>query len=742
VKFDRIKTILIFLGVFVLAPLTELIPGTLARAIIQLLICIALTVLLILEKENIGGAYDKLIDRIRGGKEQPVSRALEGMQAAGPPVEELNEISLWKKLGFNILAILTGIWLWGGFFASLMMLMKAKISRQAALFTSFSAMVAGAIVYLVLLSIVLWFLKSRRKKDDYPFLIRPREKTFIIYAVMFFLALVLALIYKMVFKTSLIATFKSILITAAVIILAGPLVILIKQFIFYRATRVRNLEETFEEGLAARIRAFCSAQKVRLPILYILEDDSPIQAFTFGYGPPLAWIYLARGMKGALSEQEFETVINHEIGHIKHWDFLAIAAPAIILSSIFEVFSSAGATVQKDVSHPVHMLVILFSIIIINFTVYALQKYLSRTREYYADEFSAGGTGNPDANSTALAKICYGLSGPRNHPDVSVEDMKKAMLWDLKNPWARIIEFLMTHPLTANRTRYMAVLARTIRGSSFFSTATDSLHRYFQFLLDVLVDWGFSLSFLLSVGLVIYITYPGTGILFCIVGFIVILTTLYKYPFLVFNFNDRTARSLMQDEKMSPIRGTPVAVEGRIIGRATPGAKLSADPVVEDETGFAICNYQLVNQKFIPGAGSNDWVRYFNPFFLYHLFLGYFKMEQWQKYDKAKVLGWFRRTGSFGSLEILKIVLNCYACVGKIIGRCPQLLYKLLQLFYINSVHCLRFWGFKDDGYICKQWIVYYSGECVHADLTLSQVFMAVNSTSQRFFGVICMNHF
>ena len=650
-NFQKLKPVLIILAVLLLIPLTELIPNTLIRSIVQFPLCILCTILFFMQREIYGGKYENIVNKIHKKNEIPT----EDLSHTQKQQETLNEISIWKKLGFHLLNVVCIIWIWGGAISSLVMLLSPGMKREASLFISFSILVAGGIVYLAFFSIFLWIFKSRRSKDDYPFLIRPREKTIIIYGIMFFLTIILALIYKKVFRISLVQTVINIVITGVGIILIGPPMVWLRYFIFYNTKRIKDPENYFGSGMAERLKTFCKEKGVRLPFLYEIDDDAPIQAFTYNYGPLLSWVYFSRGMKEALSEKEFETVLKHEVGHIKHWDFLAIAAPAIILSSVFEFFSSGSLLVKEGGGGGMHLLAVGVSIAVINFAIYALQKYLSRTREYYADEFSAEGVGDPDANSSALAKICYGLAGPKNKPHVSVEDMKKAMSWDLKNPWARTMEFLMTHPLTANRTRYMSVLANTIKGGSQFSTASDSIHRYFQFILDVIADWGFSLSLAFSVLLIISIARPVPGLFYIIAGGILLVSTFYKYPFLIFSFQDKKARTLMQDLKASPVRGTPVIVKGSIIGRRSPGARLCAHPVLEDESGFVACDYQLINTQIIPGANDNFWMQYLNPFFIYHLVLGYLKMKEWIKYDEVKILGWFRRMGSSGNLEILKI---------------------------------------------------------------------------------------
>src|SRR5262249_19929129 len=106
--------------------------------------------------------------------------------------------------------------------------------------------------------------------------------------------------------------------------------------------------------------------------------------------------------------------------------------------------------------------------------------YLSRTREYLADAFSAEHVEGRHLAS-ALVKIAYGivsvedteatqslLQSTRHMGVIDVKNARytgleaesdlrnpqrasEAMLFDAHNPWARLIEFNSTHPLTGMR---------------------------------------------------------------------------------------------------------------------------------------------------------------------------------------------------------------------------------------------------------------------------------------------------
>src|SRR5439155_16915616 len=137
-------------------------------------------------------------------------------------------------------------------------------------------------------------------------------------------------------------------------------------------------------------------------------------------------------------------------------------------------------------------------------------------REYFADEASAVMTRDPNALSSALVKIAYGLavqqdqvaatrkSGRAFDPAASLAGlgissmrassgfamaaadatgrfspgiMARVMQWDLKNPWARWFEFNSTHPLTARRIEAMSRLAQRMQIPPLYSIeSNESAH--------------------------------------------------------------------------------------------------------------------------------------------------------------------------------------------------------------------------------------------------------------------------
>jgi heat shock protein HtpX len=160
------------------------------------------------------------------------------------------------------------------------------------------------------------------------------------------------------------------------------------------------------------------ADKVGLPMpkLATVPSNTP-NAFTFGRSTSGATLAVHEGLIRQLNEAEVKGVIAHELGHVKHKDYIVmtvLSALPLIAYYIAQVTLYAGAFSGGRRNEKDNSGAILLVIGIISFAIYiatfAIVMRLSRLREHYADAFSAYATGSPRALESALAKITYGLS--------------------------------------------------------------------------------------------------------------------------------------------------------------------------------------------------------------------------------------------------------------------------------------------------------------------------------------------
>jgi Zn-dependent protease with chaperone function len=243
----------------------------------------------------------------------------------------------------------------------------------------------------------------------------------------------------------------------------------------------------------------------------IIHDNNP-NAFTYGHTKKRARIVITEGILNYLDENEQLAVIAHECGHIVHRDFIwmtvAAAIPLVCYSFYQGLWTFARVSARSGGDDDAASIGIVAAVVAIGaWIAFWISHYivllLSRVREYYADSFSAGATGDPGALSRALVKIAYGMvkedaaTYQRAHDeslspaarkqaakqgafntgmralgifdvasaknlamssygrgmDLNEEIVAEAAQWELSNPWGRFLELSSTHPLPAKRIR-------------------------------------------------------------------------------------------------------------------------------------------------------------------------------------------------------------------------------------------------------------------------------------------------
>jgi hypothetical protein len=271
--------------------------------------------------------------------------------------------------------------------------------------------------------------------------------------------------------------------------------------------------------------------------------------------------------------------------------------------------------------------------------------FLSRIREYYADEFSVKATNNSDALASALIKVAYGiLARPEEKKQVELmqgtrtlgimdfkaakgiglayiaclklkswEPIQRAFLFDLKNPWAFIYELNSSHPLVAKRIKRIEKI-KDVKAFDFDKIEKYSLDKeklYKNFLKDIffeLLPFIFFIPILISPIVISFIIgnfnpLKPTSVVSAIkaffnlmsfsligLGLSIIAKTLYRYS--SENPKKTTILELMGDIYASPIRGVAVELDGAIVGRGVPGLIVSEDMMFQDETGLIYLDYE------------------------------------------------------------------------------------------------------------------------------------------------------
>lgn len=375
------------------------------------------------------------------------------------------------------------------------------------------------------------------------------------------------------------------------------------------------------------------------PKLGIIHDRNP-NAFTYGSGRWNSRIFMTEGCFEFLDDEEAASVMAHELGHVTNRDFIVMTVANTVVQILYLIAIYSWRFGQRGRNRAATA---LFGVAVLSYIFYFIGEYmvlyLSRVREYYADEFAAEYT-DPDAMSTALVKVAYGilvteddeelvratknigLMNPKASKDEALayhnsgrsvdagSELAQSFLFDLKNPWARLGELRSTHPLTGKRVKRlsgMSVQPVFDFDAILRRNPVDMRRMYREFFTDAgalflptVVAVGFPLFYL---GGAVLEVVPLDILLFAggwlaAVGVALLARNLYKYP--RGEPEEGTVLGAMADPYASPVRGKNLKLDGELIGRGQAGYRFSEDLMFKDETGLMYLRYE----SWLPVLGN------------------------------------------------------------------------------------------------------------------------------------------
>jgi heat shock protein HtpX len=304
-------------------------------------------------------------------------------------------------------------------------------------------------------------------------------------------------------------------LTGLIIALVGSALFILFQYaigpvIVAASTRLHYLKPGENPWLENIVKEIAEKSGLPMPRLAVVPNDTP-NAFTFGRTTSSATLAVHEGLLKQLNQNEIKGVIAHELGHIKHKDYvvmtilgaLPLIAYLIARTALYAgAFSGGGRRNNKDNSGAAFIIigVIAFAIYILTFLIVMR---LSRLREHYADAYSAYVTGQPRELESALTKITYGLSlspkGPEGvrafyieDPGAAKQEMQQimerkdeydldhdgvldeqelhlAMEKEAKSTWVQMNRLFATHPPTFKRILLLREIGQEMQSGQYTS---------------------------------------------------------------------------------------------------------------------------------------------------------------------------------------------------------------------------------------------------------------------------------
>ncbi|SNV74488.1 zinc metalloprotease HtpX [Clostridium cochlearium] len=425
-----------------------------------------------------------------------------------------------------------------------------------------------------------------------------------------------------------------------------------------------DYDKYISEDVLKFIEESCKEYNIPHPKIGIIKDGNP-NAFTYGHIPRDAKLVITTGLLDVLNEEEQKAVIAHELGHIKHYDFITMMVVSLIPMLLYQIYLRT-----KDKKADAKYIVGLGA-----YAAYLLSGFLvlgfSRMREYYSDNFAKEVMGNGEHLRNALVKIAYGTASREKdkNPKAScmaftnnlqndswmlstykLDDNNKMKLnlmkWDLKNPWAKWYEINSTHPLTGKR--IMALDHVEIEEDEGSTKGLGS------FLLDAVINM---LPYALAIGVFIrtslikeigFIDFiKGNPLYIVILGGSMLLRYYYSYGK---GYEERTIEELLSRDDASPIKGIPTVLKGKVIGKGIPGLFYSEDLVVDDGTGIMLVDYR-------------------QPLKILEGIFGLFEADKFQE-KEVEVVGWYKRgMRPYFVCRYIKIYDDKYRCYNYLLTK-------------------------------------------------------------------------
>ena len=204
-----------------------------------------------------------------------------------------------------------------------------------------------------------------------------------------------------------------------------------------------------------------------MPRVYIIDTDAP-NAFATGRDPEHAAVAVTASLMRALTPQELEGVMAHELAHVKNRDTListlvaSMAGAISMLANMAQWAAIFGAGRSNEEEEGGGLVGSLFMIILAPMAAMLIQMGISRSREFNADETGARLAGDPLALASALRKIEH-YAMHRTMPQATPATSHMFIVNPFAGTGTWLISLFSTHPPTDARVQKLQALAVTMR---------------------------------------------------------------------------------------------------------------------------------------------------------------------------------------------------------------------------------------------------------------------------------------
>lgn len=212
------------------------------------------------------------------------------------------------------------------------------------------------------------------------------------------------------------------------------------------SVRAKPIQKKDDPELFRIVENLAITAGVPMPKVYLINDHA-LNAFATGRDPEHASLAITQGLRQALSKAELESVMGHELSHVKNYDIRVMVLTAILFGMVvlladilWRVAFSSGRSRSKNAGL-IMIPIIIAAAILAPLAAQMIKMAISRKREFLADASSVMLTRYPQAMISALQKISKA-------PDINGHHEATAHLFifppfKIKSKMARLFS---THP--------------------------------------------------------------------------------------------------------------------------------------------------------------------------------------------------------------------------------------------------------------------------------------------------------
>jgi heat shock protein HtpX len=220
-------------------------------------------------------------------------------------------------------------------------------------------------------------------------------------------------------------------------------------------TGAKEVQRTEQPRLYNILENLCISRGITMPKLKVMESDQ-LNAFATGMNAKQYSITVTTGLLNRLNDAEVESVLGHELTHIRNGD-VRMMVVAVIIAGVVSFFAElvfrlwfyngfsfrGGRSDRKGGGAGIAILIAIGLLVLAYVLSFIIRLALSRQREFLADAGSVELTKNPDAMISALRKI----EGRGELPGATSAVMEMC----IDNPREGFGELFDTHPTVDSR---------------------------------------------------------------------------------------------------------------------------------------------------------------------------------------------------------------------------------------------------------------------------------------------------